>query len=122
MLLKKFKTKIRYIKITHSGKPAVARNVGLKVAQGDLISFQDSDDLWEIDKLNKQVPLFDDPDVVMAGPRITHPAGDLQTAGIRTWHSGGSAGGEEIKEDLPTRDVDGPPSARRVLGHGQWRS
>ena len=31
--------------------------------------------------------------------RIVHPDGSLQTAGgIRTWHGGGTAGGEELKE------------------------
>jgi GT2 family glycosyltransferase len=54
---------------------------------------------------------FDDPDVAMAGPKIVHPAGDIQTTGIRLWHGGGSAGGEERKDEHPTEDVDGVTGA-----------
>ncbi len=34
------------IRIAHSGNPAVVRNAGLKRAQGELITFLDSDDIW----------------------------------------------------------------------------
>ena len=34
------------IRLPHSGNPAIARNAGLERAQGDLITFLDSDDLW----------------------------------------------------------------------------
>ncbi|MEI6259041.1 MAG: glycosyltransferase family A protein [Deltaproteobacteria bacterium] len=37
-----------------NGGPAAARNNGLKLAQGDLIAFQDADDLWTPDKLSIQ--------------------------------------------------------------------
>lgn len=59
-ILKQFKSKIQYYKIPHSGMPAVPRNYGLKKASGELIAFQDSDDLWAPDKLLTQIELFDD--------------------------------------------------------------
>ena len=40
-----------------------ARNYALEHAQGKFISFLDVDDWWKPEKLEKQVPLFDDPEV-----------------------------------------------------------
>lgn len=65
-VLKKYKNKVRYFRIDHSGLPAVARNFGISKSSGDLIAFQDSDDIWALDKLSLQLPLFDNPDVVMS--------------------------------------------------------
>lgn len=69
-------SKIIYKKIPNSGRPAVPRNIGIGLAKGNLIAFQDSDDLWASDKLKLQTPLFDDPDVVMS-----HGRAEIMTAG-----------------------------------------
>jgi glycosyltransferase involved in cell wall biosynthesis len=65
-ILKAYKNKVSYFKIKHSGLPAVARNFGISKARGELIAFQDSDDLWAEDKFALQVPVFDDPKVVLS--------------------------------------------------------
>jgi len=65
IVLKPYKNKVRYFKIPHSGLPAVARNYGISKAKGELIAFQDSDDIWPLDKLSSQVPLLADSSTVL---------------------------------------------------------
>jgi glycosyltransferase involved in cell wall biosynthesis len=50
--------RVRYIKLNHTGKLGVVRNAGLAKANGELIAFADSDDLWRQDKLDFQVKLL----------------------------------------------------------------
>ena len=46
--------RIRYIKLNQNNGASYARNIGIKYALGKYISFQDSDDLYHYDKLEKQ--------------------------------------------------------------------
>jgi len=43
----------------NSGRPAVVRNIGMKQAKGKYIAFCDDDDLWEKNKLEKQIPFLE---------------------------------------------------------------
>lgn len=71
---------IRYLRLQHTGRPAVARNRGIAAAQGDLIAFLDDDDLWIPSKLERQIDLLDtDPAVgfVYSDVRFLQPDGTL---------------------------------------------
>jgi len=58
-ILNKFdRQRITYLPIPHSGMPAIARNEGIKVAQGEYIAFLDSDDQWLPEKLEKQIAVL----------------------------------------------------------------
>jgi len=50
---------IRYIRHEENKGAAAARNTGIKAAKGGFIAFQDSDDEWLPEKLEKQMKVFE---------------------------------------------------------------
>ena len=58
--IKEIKDKrFRYIKLRKNKGASIARNIGIKKAIGNYISFQDSDDFLHLDKLEKQINIID---------------------------------------------------------------
>ena len=47
--------RIKYFKQEKNGGPALARNRGIEEAKGNFLCFLDADDLWDKDKLEKQL-------------------------------------------------------------------
>ena len=56
--LRSYGDRIRVVTQPNRG-PAVARNRGLAIARGEIVAFQDSDDLWKPTKLERQVQLME---------------------------------------------------------------
>ncbi len=75
-LVKQFNdSRIKYLKREHTGSPAFIRNQGIKIAKGEYIAFLDSDDLWLLNKLEKQVYELENNEKILAvaGKRIVFP-------------------------------------------------
>lgn len=47
--------RVKYIVLEKNGGPSNARNIGVQMAEGEWIAFQDSDDCWHKDKLEVQM-------------------------------------------------------------------
>jgi glycosyltransferase involved in cell wall biosynthesis len=56
-IAQRFQPLVRYIYQPNQG-PAVARNTGMKAAEGHMIGFLDADDRWKDNRLNLQLMIF----------------------------------------------------------------
>ena len=50
--------RIRYLRLDANAGQAAARNAGIRASRADFVAFQDSDDIWQPDKLSRQVRIL----------------------------------------------------------------
>jgi GT2 family glycosyltransferase len=74
-------------------------------AKGELLVFLNCDTEPQPGWLEALVRAFDDPEVGVAGAMLVGPEGDLFHAGVKVTIGNGLAWADDIREDLPTRDV-----------------
>lgn len=88
-VIKKFQEKekrIRYIKQARNKGAGAARNSGIKAARGEYIAFQDSDDEWFPEKLEKQIRVFENAPAEV-GVVYTDMQRIYRDGRIKYWHS-----------------------------------
>lgn len=62
--------RVRYIKLSERRGAPHARNTGVKLSTGEYIAFQDSDDIWHLDKLEKQMAFLRENDADMVAGNV----------------------------------------------------
>lgn len=73
--------RIRYVRRTHRGIMHLAEsyNLALEMSRGAFVAVLEGDDFWPADKIERQLPLFDRPEVVLSWglASVTDEAGEL---------------------------------------------
>jgi glycosyltransferase involved in cell wall biosynthesis len=84
--------RIRLLALPHRGLAALAEsyNAALAVARGSLVGILEGDDAWPADKLERQVPLFEDPGTLLSwGQGALIDAGSRRTRVMSTMKGAG---------------------------------
>jgi len=82
-VLRSYEDRIRWLRQPNRGVSA-ARNLGIQESHGELVAFLDGDDLWRRDKLERQVPVFENPSVGLVYCGLEQIDGAGRPLGTRT--------------------------------------
>ena len=62
-IAKSYDDKVKYFRANKTLPLYEARSLAVKKAKGEFLAFLDCDDWWDKDKLTKQIPLFEEPNI-----------------------------------------------------------
>ncbi len=78
--------RIHYLRLEHTGRPAVARNEALRKSKGSFIAFLDSDDIWYPEKTARQLAVFEKyPDLLAVATTVMWFDGTSEWREDRLW-------------------------------------
>lgn len=107
--------RVRYVRYEQNRGACYARNLGAQHARGSILAFQDSDDLWHADKLQKQYDLLmaTGADLCYCGMNRVAASGSFVLLPRARAASGARTGGFSGRESRQHAD---PAHAPRRLG------
>lgn len=115
------KERLKGVKIIFSGEPTPAfkRNLGAKIAKGEILAFLDDDSYPDPNWLKNASSIFKEKDVVgVCGPTLTPPNDNVfQKASGWVWASWLGSGGAGVYRSkiMPRREVDDFPSVNLLI-------
>lgn len=102
--------RIRHVEHDENSGAAAARNTGIRMAEGDIVAFQDSDDTWAKNKLARQVAAFEDADSAVG---VVYTGTWRKRDGSQTYIPGAGVDPKEgnVHESLLTQNFVTPQAA-----------
>lgn len=93
--------RIQYIRCPENKGQAAARNTGIKAARGAYIAFQDSDDCWMPDKLQKQILMMEEhPEYGLIYGQMVYNEGGVLSAPYPPTDAGRQVFSECLRQNL----------------------
>ena len=74
--------RVKYIRLADNAGACKARNIGIDMAKGDYIAFQDSDDIWRPNKLERQMDFMNkaEADMIFSAIKRFYIYGERETS------------------------------------------
>ena len=102
-------SRITYVKRTVNGGGSAARNTGIEEAKGEYVAFLDDDDIWNPDKLKKQIASLD-------GIHLASHCGyELKSTGRIRIEGKAIISGEDLRENNKLASTSGLLAKRELL-------